>query len=278
MPAITAAPAARVSSSGDGATPQVVLAYRHAPDTLDLLERYQRVLKDAGGESSVFSDVATLLGVLVRDGLTGQTNLACKVGAAPEGQFIGSFEFYRQLRRTRYGRVPDPTEPNLAMEVFIAVDEVLHDTLHLLFLANELRAGLVPRSTQFAEELSVSWWQGAIHRRVLPAWLSDDSIFELNDDFLLAERNQDERSFWKIAHVFAQYRHFPWVSHVLAQLPARPAYIGQRPDLPALVRRFVSRPEAAFVARQPTERLCIPVPFDTYPSGAVMAERADGSG
>ena len=62
---------------------------------------------------------------------------------------------------------------------------LLHEVLHLLFLANELRAGIAPTSTLLAEELSLTWWQGVVHQRVFPEWLSDRHILEINDDFLL---------------------------------------------------------------------------------------------
>ena len=38
-----------------------------------------------------------------------------------------------------YARIPDHPDGAIAMDVFIAVDEILHEVLHLLFLANELR-------------------------------------------------------------------------------------------------------------------------------------------
>jgi hypothetical protein len=134
-----------------------------------------------------------------------------------------------------------------------------------LFLANQCRAGLPAESTQFAEELTVSWWQGCIHQQVFPGWLSTESIFHVNDDFLLVEGNQESRSFWKVAYVFEQYRHFPWVEHVLSRLPARSAYIGERPDLSAVIRGFSEREEAKFLAREPLERFAIPSPFESYP-------------
>ena len=189
------------------------------------------MLREHAHASTVFADVATLIDVMVDEGLTCQTNLAAKAGATHTGQFIGSFEFYRELRRTRYGRIPDHPAGAIAMDVFIAVDEVLHEVLHLLFLANELRAGIVPRSTLLAEELSLTWWQAVVHNRVFPEWLADRHILEINDDFMLSAENQESRRFWKTGTVFDQYAGYPWVPHVLARLPARASYIGQRPDL-----------------------------------------------
>ena len=87
--------------------PTVAIGYRHAPETLAALARYVRVLREQADASTVFADVATLIDVMVGEGLTCQTNLAAKAGATHTGQFIGSFEFYRELRRTRYGRIPD---------------------------------------------------------------------------------------------------------------------------------------------------------------------------
>jgi hypothetical protein len=152
------------------------------------------------------------------------------------------------------------------MEVFIVVDEVLHEVLHLLFLANRLRAGFTSRSTLLAEELSVTWWQAVIHNRVFPEWLADRHILEINDDFMLAESNQESRGFWKIGTVFDDYAGFPWVPYVLASLPRRRSYIGQRADLAQVIASFESRPEAAFLVPRAAERLGVPVTFDAYPS------------
>jgi hypothetical protein len=257
----------------------------HAPPTLDALERYQRVLREHAHQSTVFADVATLIEVLVAEGLTCQTNLAAKAGATHTGQFIGSFEFYRELRRTRYGRIPDHPEGVIAMDVFIAVDEVLHEVLHLLFLANQIRAGIAPQSTQLAEELSLTWWQAVVHNRVFPEWLADRHILEINDDFMLSEGNQESREFWKIRTVFEQYAGYPWVPYVLTRLPERASYIGQRADLAEVIASFESRPEAAFLVPHAAERLAIPVAFDAYPpipptlrvSALVQSERASPS-
>lgn len=267
MPALSPARAARLVPRGANDLPTVTIGYRHAPETLELLGRYTRVLREHAHESSVFADTARLFEVLVAQGLTCQTNLACKVGATHSGQFTGAPSYYRSLRHTRYRHLPDPpgAGADLNMEGFITIDEILHDVLHLLFLANHLRAKLPPRSTQFAEELSVSWWQGVIHNRVFPEWLNGSHILEINDDFLLQEQNQSERDFWTVAHVFDRYQHFPWVRHVLYELPLRASYIGERPDLPELLRGFEQRPEAQFLLQGAAERLGIPVPFDQYP-------------
>ena len=246
--------------------PTVAIGYRHAPATLAALGRYVQVLRAHADESSVFADIATLIDVMVTEGLTCQTNLATKAGATHTGQFIGSFAFYRELRRTRYGRIPDHPAGAIAMDVFIAVDEVLHEVLHLLFLANELRAGLTPRATFFAEELSLTWWQALAHNRVFPEWLADRHILEINDDFLLSEPNQDARGFWNVGTVFAQYAGYPWVPYVLAQLPARASYIGSRADLAAVIASFASRPDAAFLVPNAAQRLAIPVAFTAYPT------------
>jgi hypothetical protein len=246
--------------------PTVTIGYRHAPETLEGLARYVRVLREAGQESTVFADVATLIEVMVSEGLTCQTNLAAKAGASHTGQFIGSFAFYRELRRTRYGRIPEHPDGAVAMDVFIVVDEVLHEVLHLLFLANHLRAGFTPRSTLLAEELSVTWWQAVIHNRVFPEWLADRHILEINDDFMLSEGNQESRGFWKIGTVFEAYAGFPWVPYLLTHLPGRRSYIGQRADLAEVIASFHSRPEAAFLVPRAAERLSVPVTFDDYPS------------
>ena len=178
---------------------------------------------------------------MVDEGLTCQTNLAAKAGATHTGQFIGSFEFYRELRRTRYGRIADHPAGAIAMDVFIAVDEVLHEVLHLLFLANELRAEIVARNTLLAEELSLTWWQAVVHNRVFPEWLAERHILEINDDFMLSAENQESRKFWKTGTVFDQYAGYPWVPYVLGRLPAarelhRPAPRSRRGD------RFVRIP------------------------------------
>lgn len=245
--------------------PTVAIGYRHAPETLDALARYRRVLRAHAHESSVFADVAQLLGVMVEEGLTCQTNLAAKAGATHSGQFIGSFEFYRQLRRTRYARIPDHPSGAIEMDVFIAVDEVLHEVLHLLFLANELRAGSAPLSTLVAEELSLTWWQAVVHSRVFPEWLVDHDILEINDDFLLSEPNARTRGFWQTGTVFARYAGYPWVRHVLARLPERSAYVGERPDLAEVMAAYGARPDAAFLVSGGRARLAIPVAFDSYP-------------
>lgn len=246
--------------------PTVTIGHRHAPETLDALARYSRVLRAHAGESTVFADVATLIDVMVDEGLTCQTNLAAKAGATHTGQFIGSFEFYRELRRTRYGLIPDHPRGELAMDVLIAVDEILHEVLHLLFLANELRAGIAPRSTLFAEELSLTWWQAVVHNRVFPDWLCDRHILEINDDFLLSEQNAETRGFWTIGAVFDRYAGYPWVPYVIARLPERKSYIGERADLARVIAAFEARPEAAFLVSGAAERLAIPVAFDAYPS------------
>ena len=265
-PALAPPRSTHLGARAEAELPTVAIGYRHAPETLEALARYARVLRASGGESTVFTDVATLIDVMVGEGLTCQTNLAAKAGATHTGQFIGSFEFYRELRRTRYGRIPDHPEGTIAMDVFVAVDEVLHEVLHLLFLANGFRAGVPARSTLLAEELSVSWWQAVVHNRVFPEWLADRHILEINDDFMLAESNQESRGFWKVGAVFDQYVGYPWVPHVLARLPRRAGYIGQRPDLAEVIASFASRPEAAFLLPRAAERLGVPVDFDAYPS------------
>lgn len=254
---------ARPATSSD--LPTVAIGYRHAPETLEALERYRRVLEACSAECSVFADVAVLIDVMVREGLTCQTTLATKAGATDTGQFIGSFAFYRELRRTRYGRIPDPPAGLIEMDVFIAVDEVIHEILHLLFLANHLRAGIEPENTLFAEELSLTWWQAAIHQRVFPQWLCDPAILEINDDFLLVEANAEPRGFWKKGAVFSRYAAYPWVAQVLAQLPRRESYIGERPDLMPLIAAYAARPEAQFLVPEAPTRLSITVPFGRYP-------------
>jgi hypothetical protein len=245
--------------------PTVTIGYRHAPETLAALERYVQTMRSRARQSTVFADVATLIEVMVAENLTCQTNLAAKAGATHTGQFIGSFDFYRELRRTRYGRIADHPGGAIAMDVFIAVDEVLHEVLHLLYLANQVRAGLAPRSTLLAEELSLTWWQGVVHNRVFPEWLDRPDILEINDDFMLSESNQESRKFWSTGIVFAQYAGYPWVSYVLARLPRRESYIGQRPDLAEVLASYRSRPEAAFLFPAAAARLTIDVAFDSYP-------------
>lgn len=244
--------------------PTVAIGYQHAPETLTALALYGRVLRAHASECSVFGDVATLIDVMVRCGLTCQTNLAAKAGVSHSGQFIGSFAFYRSLRRTRYGRIPDHPTGRIAMDVFIAVDEVLHEVLHLLFLANELRTGLAATHTLIAEELSLTWWQGAIHQRVFPEWLDDGTVLAINDDFLLSEANAGRRGFFEIGTVFSRYETYPWIPYVIAHLPERPSYIGERPDLSAVIEAWQSVPEAAFLCANP-EPLAIDVAFDGYP-------------
>jgi len=265
-PAFAPPRSTRLGARAEKELPTVAIGYRHHPETLDALARYVRVLREAAHESTVFADVATLIDVMVAEDLTCQTNLAAKAGASHTGQFIGSFAFYRELRRTRYGRIPDHPEGTIAMDVFIAVDEVLHEVLHLLFLANGFRGGAPARSALLAEELSVSWWQAVVHNRVFPEWLADRHILEINDDFMLCESNQDSRGFWKVGAVFDQYLGYPWVPYVLARLPKRPSYIGQRADLAEVIASFASRPEAAFLLPRAAERLAIPVAFGAYPS------------
>jgi len=256
----------RLGARAEKELPTVAIGYRHHPETLDALARYVRVLREAAHESTVFADVATLIDVMVAEDLTCQTNLAAKAGASHTGQFIGSLAFYRELRRTRYGRIPDHPEGTIAMDVFISVDEVLHEVLHLLFLANGFRGGAPVRSALLAEELSVSWWQAVVHNRVFPEWLADRHILEINDDFMLCESNQESRGFWKVGAVFDQYLGYPWVPYVLARLPKRPSYIGQRADLAEVIASFASRPEAAFLLPRAAERLAVPVAFGAYPS------------
>lgn len=244
--------------------PTVAVGYRHAPATLNALARYVQVLREHAGESTVFADVATLLEVMVEEGLTCQTNLAAKAGVTHTGQFIGSFEFYRQLRRTRYARIPDHPSGAIGTEVFIAVDEVIHEVLHLLFLANQLRTSSPPPA-RVAEELSLTWWQAVVHNRVFPEWLYDRHILEINDDFLLCEGNAESGRFWEKGAVFSHYANYPWVPYVIARLPERESYIGERSDLVEVIANFRSRPEAAFLAPTGIHGLGIDGPFDEYP-------------
>ncbi len=244
--------------------PTVAIGHRHAPETLDALARYIDVLRAHAAETSIYEDVATLIEVMLDRGLTCQTNLAAKAGVSHSGQFIGSMAFYRSLRRTRYGRIVDPPCGSIAMDVFIAVDEVLHEVLHLLFLANELRTGRAARHTLIAEELSLTWFQGAIHRRVFPDWLSDGRILAINDDFLLSEANAARRGFFETGTVFSRYETYPWIPHVIDHLPERRSYIGERPDLTAVLEAWQSIPEAAFLCAKP-DGLRVPVAFDAYP-------------
>jgi hypothetical protein len=263
-PAFAPPRSTRLGARPETELPTVTIGYRHHPETLEALARYVGVLREAAHESTVFADVATLIDVMVAENLTCQTNLAAKAGATHTGQFIGSFAFYRELRRTRYGRIPDHPEGTIAMDVFIAVDEVLHEVLHLLFLANGFRGGVPARTTLLAEELSVSWWQAVVHNRVFPEWLADRHILEINDDFMLCESNQESRGFWQVGAVFDQYVGYPWVPYVLARLAERRGYIGQRPDLAEVIASFAGRPEAAFLLPRAAE-LAIPVAFGAYP-------------
>jgi hypothetical protein len=265
VPALAPARSTHLGARGEGQLPTVTVGYRHAPETLAALARYVRTLRGQAHLSTVFADVATLIEVMVDEGLTCQTNLAAKAGATHTGQFIGSFEFYRELRRTRYGRIPDHPRSDIAMDVFIAVDEVLHEVLHLLFLANEARAGIAPQGTLLGEELSLTWWQAVVHNRVFPEWLAGRDILTINDDFMLSESNQESRRFWHRGTVFEQYAGYPWVAYVLSRLPARTSYIGQRPDLDEVIACFASRPEAAFLLTDAARRLALPIPFDAYP-------------
>jgi hypothetical protein len=121
---------ARLGPHIEGEPPTVATGHQHSPETLAVLARYRRVLHAAASECAVFDDVATLLDVMVDEGFTCQTNLATKAGVTHSGQFIGSFEFYRELRKTRYAKIPEHPEGLVAMEVFIAVDEVIHEVLH----------------------------------------------------------------------------------------------------------------------------------------------------
>ncbi len=269
----------RLGPRAENELPTVTIGYRHAPETLDALARYLRVLREHKSECTVFADVAELIDVMVREGLTCQTNLAAKAGATHTGQFIGSFEFYRELRRTRYGRIPDHPRAEIAMDVFVAVDEILHEVLHLLFLSNQLRAGIEPTSTLFAEELSLTWWQAVIHNLVFPDWLADQHILEINDDFLLSEPNAAKRGFWKIGTVFERYAAYPWVPYVIGRLPERASYIGERADLAHVIDAYRGKPEAAFLLSGPVERLTIPVAFDGYPKvpGALRVGAATAS-
>lgn len=264
-PALAPARSSRLGPHVATAPPTVAIGHRHAPATLDVLARYQRVLHAEAHASSVFDDVATLLDVMLAEDLTCQTNLATKAGATHSGQFIGSFDFYRELRRTRYARIPEHPRGEVAMEVFIAVDEVIHEVLHLLFLANALRAGREPAHTHLAEELSLTWWQAVVHQRVWGDWLADRALLEINDDFMLCEAHADRRGFWTVGHVFDRYVGYPWVPFVVASLPERGSYIGERPDLGPLTAHYASRAESAFLAARP-ERLRVPGGFGPYPS------------
>jgi hypothetical protein len=245
--------------------PIVTIGYRHDPRTLAGLERYCIGLREHAEHSTVFADAAMLIELLVGEGLTCQTNLASKAGVTHTGQFIGSFSYYRELRHTRYANIPEHPTGALAMEVFVAIDEILHEVLHLLFMANELRAGIEARHPLLAEELSLSWWQGVLHNRVFPDWICDRHILEINDDFALCEDKQHSWEFWKIGSVFDQYAHYPWVRWLLAQLPERASYIGQRADLDQLIASFERKPEAAFLRPRAAE-LRLAVPFDSYPT------------
>ena len=266
VPALAPPRSTHLGPRGEGELPTVTIGYQHAPETLAVLDRYVTVMREHAAASTVFADVATLIEVMVAEGLTCQTNLAAKAGATHTGQFIGSFAFYRELRRTRYARIPDHPTRAIAMDVFIAVDEVLHELLHLLFLANDLRAGITAGSTRLAEELSLTWWQAVVHNRVFPEWLGHPAILEINDDFMLSAANQESRKFWQTGTVFDQYAGYPWVGHVLDRLPARPCYIGQRPDLDDVIEVFSTRPEAAFLLPDAARRLAIAVPFAAYPA------------
>jgi hypothetical protein len=250
VPRFAAPRPAHLARREEGQPPAVAIGYRHAEETTALLERYKASLL-AAGECSVFEDVATLIDVLIREGLSCQTNLATKAGATDTGQFIGSFEFYRQLRHSRYAELPDDPSGSVAMDVFIAVDEILHEVLHFLFLANDVRAGIPDPHTLVAEELSVSWWQAVIHQQVFPHWHSDHRILEINDDFLLDEGKAAERGFFRQGKVFDAIRHYTWVERVLGCLPQRAVYISERPDLGEVACVFSQRAKAAFLTGDP---------------------------
>lgn len=257
---------ARLSPRAPNELPTVTIGYAHAPETLAALARYDAALTEASEASTVFADVATILRTLVDEGLSCQTNLACKAGATHSGQYIGSFAFYRELRRTRYARIPDHPDGAIAMDVFIAVDEVLHEALHLLFLANRIRAGREPEHTLVAEEFSLTWWQGVIHNRVFPEWIVGPEILEINDDFLVCERNQEPFRFWTVGHVFDAYASYPWVPRSVEALPDRGSYIGQRPDVTRLQHKLTARPDAGFLFEHGSAGFVVPGPFDGTPS------------
>jgi hypothetical protein len=245
----------------------IVVGHAHTPDTLAALARYVDVLRASARESTVFADVATLLTTLLEEGLTFQTDLATKAGVSRSGQFIGSFDYYRSLRRTRYAAIPDAPPGTIAMEVFVAIDEILHEVLHLLFFANVTRGAAShgrAAHTEVAEELSLTWWQAVVHQRVWGDWLADRHILGINDDFVLSADNAEARGFFHERAVFARYASFPWIAQVLARLPEREVYVGERPDLDDLLRAYAMRPEAAFLSRAP-ERLRVRLPFESYP-------------
>lgn len=256
--------AALLTARPEGELPTVTLGYRHAPETLAGLEYYCLKLREHGADSTVFEDVATLIEVMVREGLTCQTNLATKAGTTHTGQFIGSFEYYRELRRTRYAEIPDHPSGLIEMDVFVAIDEILHEVLHLLFLANRLRAGIEAQHPRVAEELSLSWWQGVVHNRVFPQWICDHHILEINYDFSLAESRQEAWEFWTIGNVFDPYAHFSWITYVIAKLPVRGSYMGQRADLGPFLDALAGNPDAVFLISRSAE-LEIKSPFNAYP-------------
>ena len=256
--------AARLTFREEHDPPTVMIGYRHAPETLAGLARYVRVLREHAHESTVFSDVATLIDVMVREDLTCQTSLASKAGATHDGQFIGSFEFYRELRRTRYGLVPDPPGGEIAMDVFISIDEVLHEVLHLLFLANAERAGLAARHHRLAEEFGVTWWQAVVHNRVFPEWLTDRRILEINDDFMLYESNRSPANSGGSATSSSHTQGIHGSRRSQSSRCARATW-GSAPISRRLITSFASRPEAAFLVPGAAERLAVPVDFDAYP-------------
>jgi hypothetical protein len=253
-----------LTASPPGQRPIVSIGYRHGPQTRAGLVRYCEALREHADASTVFEDVATLIEVLDAEGLSCWTNLATKAGVAHSGQFIGSLEFYRQLRRTRYRNIPDHPTAAIAMEVFISIDEVLHEVMHLLFLANRLRAGIVAASPLLAEEFSVGWWQGVVHNRVFPEWIADRYILEINNDFVYCEQKQEAWEFWKHGNVFDQYAEYPWVPYVIGQLPQRDCYIGGRRDMAELIAVIEREPAAAFL-RGRVDELRVSVDFESYP-------------
>lgn len=64
--------------------------------------------------------------------------------------------------------------------------------------------------------------------------------------------------------MFDRYAGYPWVWRVLAVLPERTSYIGERADLDDLIAAWSARPEAAFLLPAAEERLAIRAPFDSY--------------
>ena len=245
------------------ATPYFPISFEHRLAILGFIER----LRAISHQCTVFADVAGILDSVLQSNAYVQLVRNTKAGTARQFGFVGSNKFYESQATRRYRNVPRPPAPSsLSTTSFILIDELVHEALHILFLAQGVRGRQAGLHSYFAEELSVTWWSDTILGSVFHDWLPRGTLLNINDDFLLDETNECPFEFWSMGFVFCgMTKSCQWLIPLVEGLQPRSLYIGERPDISQYYRDLKEVGAAQFIFRQTRRKLRMPSRLDQYP-------------